>query len=67
MYHNRGDTDFVRDDEDSQYGDFFGLDDLFTERPEVVVRVRPRRRWTWLLLSLLVVAAGATLAYLWPR
>lgn len=36
MYHNRGDTDFVRDDEDSQYGDFFGLDDLFTERPEVV-------------------------------
>lgn len=37
------------------------------ERPEVVERVRPRRRWTWLLLSLLVVAAGATLAYLWPR
>ncbi|MDF1605351.1 alpha-amylase family glycosyl hydrolase [Nocardioides sp. YIM 152315] len=36
MYHNRGNTDFVRDDEDSQYGDFFGLDDLFTERPEVV-------------------------------
>jgi alpha-amylase len=36
MYHNRGDTDFKRDDEDSQYGDFYGLDDLFTERPEVV-------------------------------
>ncbi|MFC7497181.1 MULTISPECIES: alpha-amylase family glycosyl hydrolase [unclassified Nocardioides] len=36
MYHNRGNTDFIRDDEDSQYGDFFGLDDLFTERPEVV-------------------------------
>ncbi|MFC3384483.1 pullulanase-type alpha-1,6-glucosidase [Couchioplanes azureus] len=34
MYHNRGDTTFVG--EDSEYGDFFGLDDLFTERPEVV-------------------------------
>ena len=34
MYHNRGDTTFVG--ENSQYGDFFGLDDLFTERPEVV-------------------------------
>ena len=34
MYHNRGDTTFTG--EDSQYGDFFGLDDLFTERPEVV-------------------------------
>ena len=34
MYHNRGNTTFVG--EDSQYGDFFGLDDLFTERPEVV-------------------------------
>jgi len=34
LYHNRGDTTFVG--EDSQYGDFFGLDDLFTERPEVV-------------------------------
>ena len=34
MYHNRGNTTFVG--EDSQYGDFFGLDDLFTEREEVV-------------------------------
>ena len=34
MYHNRGNTTFVG--EDSQYGDFFGLDDLFTERNEVV-------------------------------
>ncbi|HYF72694.1 MAG TPA: alpha-amylase family glycosyl hydrolase, partial [Nocardioides sp.] len=33
-YHNRGNTTFTG--EDSQYGDFFGLDDLFTERPEVV-------------------------------
>ncbi|MFI5495746.1 pullulanase-type alpha-1,6-glucosidase [Actinoplanes sp. NPDC051859] len=34
MYHNRGDTTFIG--EDSEYGDFFGLDDLWTERPEVV-------------------------------
>ena len=34
MYHNRGNTTFVG--EDSLYGDFFGLDDLFTERKEVV-------------------------------
>ncbi|WP_245851924.1 alpha-amylase family glycosyl hydrolase [Mobilicoccus massiliensis] len=34
MYHNRGDTTF--EGENSLYGDFFGLDDLFTERPEVV-------------------------------
>ncbi|WP_394841763.1 hypothetical protein LZC95_32390 [Pendulispora brunnea] len=34
MYHNRGDSTFTG--EDSLYGDFFGLDDLFTERPEVV-------------------------------
>ena len=34
MYHNRGDSSFVG--ENSVYGDFFGLDDLFTERPEVV-------------------------------
>ncbi|WP_205849768.1 alpha-amylase family glycosyl hydrolase [Nakamurella flava] len=33
-YHNRGDTSFVG--ENSQYGDFFGLDDLFTEDPVVV-------------------------------
>jgi glycosidase len=34
LYHNRGDTTFVG--EDSLYGDFFGLDDLFTEHPTVV-------------------------------
>ena len=34
LYHNRGDTTFTG--EDSLYGDFFGLDDLFTERPRVV-------------------------------
>ena len=34
LYHNRGDTTFTG--EDSQYGDFFGLDDLFTEHPRVV-------------------------------
>jgi pullulanase-type alpha-1,6-glucosidase len=34
MYHNRGDSTFVG--ENAEYGDFFGLDDLWTERPEVV-------------------------------
>jgi glycosidase len=34
-YHNRGDTDFQNEDEDQQYGDFVGLDDLFTEHPRV--------------------------------
>ncbi|MDF9277704.1 alpha-amylase family glycosyl hydrolase [Arthrobacter sp. EH-1B-1] len=34
LYHNRGDTTFAG--EDSYYGDFFGLDDLFTEHPRVV-------------------------------
>ncbi len=34
MYHNRGDSTFSG--ESSTYGDFVGLDDLFTERPEVV-------------------------------
>ncbi|MBD0292149.1 MAG: alpha-amylase [Jiangellaceae bacterium] len=34
LYHNRGNTTFVG--EDSFYGDFFGLDDLFTEHPRVV-------------------------------
>ncbi|MFG1652619.1 pullulanase-type alpha-1,6-glucosidase [Micromonospora sp. NPDC049275] len=34
MYHNRGDFTFAG--ENSEYGDFFGLDDLWTERPEVV-------------------------------
>jgi len=33
-YHNRGNSSFV--DENSLYGDFFGLDDLFTEKPIVV-------------------------------
>ena len=33
-YHNRGDTDFKG--EASLYGDFAGLDDLYTEHPEVV-------------------------------
>jgi glycosidase len=34
LYHNRGDSTFAG--ESSTYGDFVGLDDLFTERPEVV-------------------------------
>ncbi|GAA1274215.1 alpha-amylase family glycosyl hydrolase [Arthrobacter pascens] len=34
LYHNRGDTTFAG--ENSYYGDFFGLDDLFTEHPAVV-------------------------------
>ena len=34
LYHNRGNTTFTG--EDSYYGDFFGLDDLFTEHPVVV-------------------------------
>ena len=34
LYHNRGNTTFVG--ENSQYGDFFGLDDLFTENHRVV-------------------------------
>ncbi len=34
MYHNRGNSTFAG--ESSEYGDFSGLDDLFTERPEVV-------------------------------
>jgi alpha-amylase len=34
LYHNRGNTTFVG--ENSLYGDFFGLDDLFTEHPQVV-------------------------------
>lgn len=33
-YHNRGDSTFSG--ESSTLGDFFGLDDLFTEKPEVV-------------------------------
>ncbi|WP_405971652.1 pullulanase-type alpha-1,6-glucosidase [Streptomyces sp. NBC_00988] len=34
MYHNRGDSTYVG--ENATYGDFSGLDDLWTERPEVV-------------------------------
>jgi alpha-amylase len=34
LYHNRGNTTFSG--ENSTYGDFFGLDDLFTENPKVV-------------------------------
>ncbi|MEV6169688.1 pullulanase-type alpha-1,6-glucosidase [Streptomyces sp. NPDC051954] len=34
MYHNRGDSTFAG--ESSTHGDFGGLDDLWTERPEVV-------------------------------
>ncbi|HSN43753.1 MAG TPA: alpha-amylase family glycosyl hydrolase, partial [Propionibacteriaceae bacterium] len=34
MYHNRGDTTW--EGESATYGDFSGLDDLFTERPEVL-------------------------------
>jgi pullulanase-type alpha-1,6-glucosidase len=33
-YHNRGDSTFLG--ESSTYGDFFGLDDTFTEHPDVV-------------------------------
>lgn len=34
LYHNRGETTF--EGENSIYGDFFGLDDIFTEHPKVV-------------------------------
>ena len=34
-YHNRGDSTFAG--ESVNYGDFFGLDDLFTEHPDVVL------------------------------
>ncbi|MFI1936611.1 pullulanase-type alpha-1,6-glucosidase [Streptomyces purpureus] len=34
MYHNRGDSTWAG--ESAEYGDFAGLDDLWTERPEVV-------------------------------
>uniref|UniRef100_UPI0028DC9AE9 pullulanase-type alpha-1,6-glucosidase n=1 Tax=Streptomyces stackebrandtii TaxID=3051177 RepID=UPI0028DC9AE9 len=34
MYHNRGDSTWAG--ESAEYGDFVGLDDLWTERPEVV-------------------------------
>ncbi len=34
LYHNRGNSTFTG--ENSSYGDFYGLDDLFTEHPAVV-------------------------------
>ncbi|MEU9777891.1 pullulanase-type alpha-1,6-glucosidase [Streptomyces sp. NPDC047968] len=44
MYHNRGDSAFAG--ESSGHGDFVGLDDLWTERPEVVEGMeRIYRRW----------------------
>ncbi|MCF6521898.1 pullulanase-type alpha-1,6-glucosidase [Streptomyces sp. JJ36] len=44
MYHNRGDSTFAG--ESSRYGDFVGLDDLWTERPEVVRGMqRIYQRW----------------------
>ncbi|UUS30723.1 MULTISPECIES: pullulanase-type alpha-1,6-glucosidase [Streptomyces] len=44
MYHNRGDSTFVG--ESSTHGDFAGLDDLWTERPEVVEGMeRIYQRW----------------------
>lgn len=35
-YHNRGNVSNWDDPEEGTYGDFYGLDDLFTERTEVV-------------------------------
>ncbi|MDY7077379.1 MAG: pullulanase-type alpha-1,6-glucosidase [Chloroflexota bacterium] len=35
-YHNRGNVSNWDDPEEGTYGDFFGLDDLFTEHPDVV-------------------------------
>ncbi|MEY9489024.1 glycosidase [Streptomyces calvus] len=44
MYHNRGDSTFAG--ESSTHGDFSGLDDLWTERPEVVDGMeRIYQRW----------------------
>ncbi|MFG3344997.1 pullulanase-type alpha-1,6-glucosidase [Streptomyces sp. NPDC048018] len=44
MYHNRGDSTFAG--ESSTHGDFAGLDDLWTERPEVVQGMeRIYQRW----------------------
>ncbi|MGW4195709.1 pullulanase-type alpha-1,6-glucosidase [Streptomyces sp. NPDC005004] len=44
MYHNRGDSTFAG--ESAEYGDFSGLDDLWTERPEVVTGMeRIYQRW----------------------
>ncbi|MFJ5528621.1 pullulanase-type alpha-1,6-glucosidase [Streptomyces sp. NPDC093261] len=44
MYHNRGDSTYAG--ENATYGDFSGLDDLWTERPEVVSGMeRIYERW----------------------
>ncbi|MGW1888735.1 pullulanase-type alpha-1,6-glucosidase [Streptomyces sp. NPDC002004] len=44
MYHNRGDSTFAG--ESAELGDFSGLDDLWTERPEVVSGMeRIYERW----------------------
>ncbi|WP_340380455.1 pullulanase-type alpha-1,6-glucosidase [Streptomyces sp. SS7] len=44
MYHNRGDSTYAG--ESTTYGDFSGLDDLWTERPEVVSGMEKiYRRW----------------------
>ncbi|MFI9340577.1 pullulanase-type alpha-1,6-glucosidase [Streptomyces sp. NPDC052773] len=44
MYHNRGDSTWAG--ESATYGDFVGLDDLWTERPEVVKGMeRIYQRW----------------------
>ncbi|MFE7772439.1 pullulanase-type alpha-1,6-glucosidase [Streptomyces sp. NPDC057445] len=44
MYHNRGDSTFAG--ESSGHGDFAGLDDLWTERPEVVEGMKKiYQRW----------------------
>ncbi|MDH6570839.1 pullulanase-type alpha-1,6-glucosidase [Streptomyces sp. SAI-117] len=44
MYHNRGDSTYAG--ESTTYGDFSGLDDLWTERPEVVKGMeRIYQRW----------------------
>ncbi|GAA4787976.1 pullulanase-type alpha-1,6-glucosidase [Streptomyces ziwulingensis] len=44
MYHNRGNSTWAG--ESATYGDFDGLDDLWTERPEVVTGMeRIYRRW----------------------
>ncbi|MEU9334543.1 pullulanase-type alpha-1,6-glucosidase [Streptomyces sp. NPDC048290] len=44
MYHNRGDSTWSG--ENATYGDFVGLDDLWTERPEVVAGMEKiYQRW----------------------
>ncbi|MFG2333687.1 pullulanase-type alpha-1,6-glucosidase [Streptomyces sp. NPDC048604] len=44
LYHNRGDSTWAG--ESAEYGDFVGLDDLWTERPEVVEGMK-RIYQTW--------------------